>query len=280
MNDNDARRTAPDPDRLADLRGRIDALDQKLHSALIERSAIIDELIHAKGSRSSAGAIFRPGREAQMMRRLAERHSGSLPLSDIEHLWHVIIAAHTALQAPFDVFVDDSGDPLASWDAARLLVGFAVPVSPCGGPSMVLDAMAASLEEGRAALGVVPVSNATDWWVRLGPDLRIMARTPAISLPGDRLPDPEEIELRDWHDARAPHWVVAPLLSDPVPFDVPLCRVRVRGGTEQEDSVLATAPDGDGEWWLVEGESTEALRDAALDVVDCGGYHRAAEPRS
>ena len=280
MNDNDARRTAPDPDRLADLRGRIDALDQKLHSALIERSAIIDELIHAKGSRSSAGAIFRPGREAQMMRRLAERHSGSLPLSDIEHLWHVIIAAHTALQAPFDVFVDVSGDPLASWDAARLLVGFAVPVSPCGGPSMVLDAMAASLEEGRAALGVVPVSNATDWWVRLGPDLRIMARTPAISLPGDRLPDSEGVELRDRHDARAPHWVVAPLLSDPVPFDVPLCRVRVPGGTEQGDGVLAAAPDDDGEWWLVEGEPTEALRDAALDVVDCGGYHRAAEPRS
>ena len=68
---------APNPERLAELRTRIDALDETLHRALIERSGIIDELIHAKGSRASDGAIFRPGREADMFRRLAARHEGS-----------------------------------------------------------------------------------------------------------------------------------------------------------------------------------------------------------
>ena len=280
MNDNDARhaRSAPDPDRLAALRGRIDELDEKLHHALIERSAIIDELIHAKGSRASAGAIFRPGREAQMMRRLAERHRGSLPLSDIEHLWHVIIAAHTALQAPFEVFVDVSGDPLPSWDAARLLVGFAVPVSPCGGAGMVLEVMQSALGEGRASLGIIPMNARSEWWRGLGPKVQIMARTPAMRLPADRPQNDQPIELQEGHDARSPHWVIAPILSDPVPFDVSLTRVRVPADTEQPENVLAAAEDGDSEEWFVEGELDEALRDAALDVFDCGGYHLPAEP--
>ena len=280
MNDNDATATTPTPDadRLAALRGRIDQLDERLHTALIERSAIIDELIVAKGSHASAGAIFRPGREAQMMRRLVERHHGSLPLGDIEHVWHVIIAAHTALQAPFEVFVDVSGDPLPSWDAARLLVGFAVPVSPCGAPTMVLDAMENALEGGTAALGLIAVESAGDWWLRLGPSLRIMARTPAMHLPDDRTADDEPLDVSERHDARTPHWVIAPLLSDPVPFDVRLTRLRVPEGTKRAANVIAAAAADGGEWWLVEGEPSAALRDAALDAVDCGGYHRPAEP--
>ena len=277
MNDNDAAASgAPDPDRLSTLRARIDALDERLHTALIERSAIIDELIVAKGSRASAGAIFRPGREAQMMRRLVERHEGSLALGDIEHLWHVIIAAHTALQAPFEVFVDVSADPLPSWDAARLLVGFTVPVAPCGGSAMVIEAMSDALGDGRASLGLVPVATRGPWWRALGPQFQVMARTPAMRLPGDDR-DGEPTDVSERHDARAPHWVIAPILSDPVPFDVPLAQLRVGEGMEREPCVLDAAADGDGaEWWLVEGEPSPALRDAALDVVNCGGYHAPA----
>lgn len=275
MNDNDAK---PNAERLAALRGRIDELDERLHEALIERSAIIDELIVAKGSRASAGAIFRPGREAQMMRKLVERHRGSLPLHDIEHLWHVIIAAHTALQAPFEVFVDISGDPLPSWDAARLLVGFAVPVSPCGGSEMVVEAMNGALDEGRASLGLLPLAASSGWWCSLGDRLRIMARTPAMTLPGDRTPDDVPADVQEQHDARAPHWVIAPVLSDPVPFDVPITRVRVPDGVDRPSAVIDAIPTDDGEWWLVEGELNDALRDAALDTIDCGGYHRAAVP--
>ena len=266
---------APDPARLDQLRGRIDALDETLHRALIERSGIIDELIHAKGSTMSEGAIFRPGREADMMRRLAARHAGSLPLPVIEHLWHVIIAAHTALQAPYRVFVDVSGDPLPSWDAARLLVGFTVPVEPCGSPELVIEAMGA----GGAALGLVPVAARGDWWTRLGaapaegarPGPRIMARTPSIGVPG--------------HPAGEPHWVLSPPLSDPVPFEVALTRIVVPEGTtpdglgpDEAAQLLASAPapgrgDGAEAWWIA-GPVPPALASAALDTVDCGGYHR------
>ena len=256
----------PDPERLAQLRARIDALDEVLHASLMERSGIIDELIHAKGSHASDGAIFRPGREADMFRRLSERHAGSLPLRDVEHIWHVIIAAHTRLQAPFGVFVDVSGDPLPSWDAARFLVGFAVPVEPCGGPEAVIEAMG----EAGASLGLVPVAASGEWWLGLGGSgPRVMARTPAI--------ERRERE-EDGSDTRgsAAHWVLAPPLSDPVPFDVPLTRLRFARNAElpDEETALATAVVDGAPVWLVEGEVPEALRSVALDSVDCGGYHR------
>lgn len=254
---NDDRTAAPDPDRFAALRARIDAIDETLHRALIERSGIIDDLIEAKGSRASNGAVFRPGREVAMMRALSDRHAGSLPFAVIEHVWRIIIASHTALQQPFRVFVDVSGDPLPSWDAARRFVGFAVPVEPCGSPELVIEAMA----DAGPSLGLVPLASATDWWRRLGRGgPRVMTRLPIVEGGAD-----------------APHFVLSPPLSDPVPFEVPLRRVVVPAGTDPGDSDVLTGtalPDGNEEW-LVAGD---VLPPTALDTIECGGYHRPVDP--
>ena len=62
---------------LAALRARIDAIDGEIHGLLMQRGAVIDSLIKIKGT-SRPGAAFRPGREADMMRRLVDRHGGAL----------------------------------------------------------------------------------------------------------------------------------------------------------------------------------------------------------
>ena len=264
--------STPDPERLASLRARIDTLDETLHRALIERSAIIDELIVAKGSTVDKGAVFRPGREAQMMRNLAERHEGSLPLAVIEELWHLIIASHTALQAPYRAFVDVSSDPLPAWDTARFLLGFAVPVEPCGSPDLVLDAMA----EHGTALGIVPIVNRSEWWRRLGGEgPRIMSRTPIMQRPhggAGGVTDPEGI---------VPHWILAPRLSDPMPFDTVVTRLIVPMDTEADvlvegsSATVAATAEKDGHLeLLVEGEAPDPLLSVTLDKIDCGGYHR------
>ena len=293
-----------DPERLAALRARIDELDETLHTALIERSAIIDELIVAKGSTTSEGAVFRPGREAQMMRALRARHRGSLPLATVEEFWHLIIAAHTALQTPYRAFVDVSGDPLPAWDAARFLLGFSVPVEPCGSPQIVLEAIG----EHGTALGFVPVANRSEWWRALGGEgPRILARTPVMETPhggaggeapatgptaGADAPDdgnaPITISDNDNMDAAdtstggsAAHWVIAPALSDPVPFDVPITRLRLPRDTapdelvaDSEATIVAMAVLGDEEIEaLVSGTVPDALGSLALDSIDCGGYH-------
>ena len=60
---------------LADLRREIDRIDETMHRLLMERSEIIETLIGVKKTQAS-GSAFRPGREADQMRRLAERHHG------------------------------------------------------------------------------------------------------------------------------------------------------------------------------------------------------------
>ncbi len=69
---------------------RIDAIDAEMHRLLIERGTVIDSLITTKGT-EPPGAAFRPGREAEMMRRLVARHEGALPLATVEHIWREII---------------------------------------------------------------------------------------------------------------------------------------------------------------------------------------------
>ena len=66
---------AGDATRLSELRAKIDAIDESIHHLLMQRATVIDELIAAKGTQKN-GAAFRPGREADMMRRLVARQIG------------------------------------------------------------------------------------------------------------------------------------------------------------------------------------------------------------
>ncbi len=99
------------PTTLADLRAEIDRIDSEMHALLIERSQIIETLISVKKTQAS-GSAFRPGREADMMKRLALRHKGLLPLDTVESIWRIIIATFTYVQASYSVHADVSGgDP-------------------------------------------------------------------------------------------------------------------------------------------------------------------------
>ena len=111
---------------LADLRREIDRLDETMHRLLIERSAIIETLIKVKKS-DDTGSAFRPGREADMMRRLAARHEGLLPLDTAENIWRVIIGTFTYVQKAYAVHADISGGDAPMRDSARFHFGFTVP---------------------------------------------------------------------------------------------------------------------------------------------------------
>src|SRR5262245_7989428 len=65
------------------------------------------------------GSAFRPAREADMMRRLVERHKGILPLDTAESIWRVIISTFTFVQAPFSVHADLSAGDASMRDSAR-----------------------------------------------------------------------------------------------------------------------------------------------------------------
>jgi chorismate mutase/prephenate dehydratase len=165
-----------DPRALKELRNRIDAIDAEMHRLLIERGTVIDALIRTKGNGRS-GSAFRPGREAEMMRRLVSRHAGALPMTTVEHIWREIITTFTRMQARFDVVVDLSVEPEKMRDLARFVFGFSVKIKPVRDPYAVVSAVAGSSD-----VGLVARAAGGAWWRKLagadGP--RIMAYLPFI----------------------------------------------------------------------------------------------------
>ena len=166
------------PPTLADLRREIDRIDEGMHRLLMERGEIIDTLIATKKTAES-GSAFRPAREADMMKRLVERHRGLLPLDTVESIWRVIIATFTYVQAPFSVHADLSAGEAAMRDSARFHFGFTVPFITHMGASGVVAAVSAS----RGDIGLVPATGgASAWWTALEADdaPKIIARLPFV----------------------------------------------------------------------------------------------------
>lgn len=100
---------------LAALRQNIDRIDEAIHRLLMERGQIIENLIATK-ARQGGGSAFRPGREAEMMRRLVQRHAGLLPLDTVESIWRIIIGTFTFVQANYAIHVDVSAGDAAMRD--------------------------------------------------------------------------------------------------------------------------------------------------------------------
>src|SRR6202012_4918207 len=152
----------PSPPSLADLRQEIDTIDAQMHSLLMQRGNIIDRLIQVKQTQES-GSASRPAREADMMRRLVQRHRGILPLDTAESIWRVIIATFTHVQAPFSVHADLSAGDAAMRDSARFHFGFTVPFVPHMGAAGVV----AAVSDSKGDLGLVPAFRAAPrrhWW--------------------------------------------------------------------------------------------------------------------
>jgi chorismate mutase / prephenate dehydratase len=151
---------APKTVSLDALRRDIDAADQEMHRQLMHRGELIEQLIEAKrlGPR---GAAFRPDREADMMRRIAARHAGRLPLSTVEHIWREIIGTFTQLQAPYRVFAARAGEAEMR-DLLRYFFGFTIPLMPAATNREAVETVARS----GADLAVVAVDDPLEerWW--------------------------------------------------------------------------------------------------------------------
>jgi chorismate mutase len=214
---------------LADLRREIDRIDETMHALLIERGQIIDELIAVKKSQET-GSAFRPAREADMMRRLVQRHHGSLPLDTVESIWRVIISTFTYVQAPFSVHADLSAGDALMRDSARFHFGFTVPFEPHMGAAGVVQAVTAS----RGDLGLVPAfaaAGAGPWWTALEFETapKIIARLPFVE--------------RADHPAGLPVFVISRVPADAMVTETEVWSVRVSGWSASAVDKLAGMAD-------------------------------------
>src|ERR1700754_4038808 len=153
----------PSPPSLDALRQEIDSIDAQVHSLLMQRGDIIDRLIKVKKTQE-VGSALRPAREADMMRRLVQRHRGILPIDTVESIWRVIISTFTYVQAPFAVHADVSVGESAMRDSARFHFGFVVPYVPHFSAQAAVEAVSKS--KGDLAL-VSAISSRTPLWNEL-----------------------------------------------------------------------------------------------------------------
>ena len=168
---------------LGDLRVEIDRIDAAMHENLMARGAIIDRLIAVK-ARAGGGSAFRPDREASMMRHIAERHRGRLPLDTVEGIWRIIISTFTFIQAGYAVHADTAAGDAAMRDSARFHFGFTVPLHTQDGPAAVI----AAVRRAGFDLGLIRLGGgvaAGPWWRGLvGPDApKVIARLPFVERP-------------------------------------------------------------------------------------------------
>jgi len=262
---------APEAPSLGELRKEIDRIDEAMHKLLIDRSEIIGRLIATKKSQETGGSAFRPAREAEMMKRLVQRHKGILPLDTVESIWRVIIATFTYVQAPFSVHADLSAGDALMRDSARFHFGFTVPFVPHMGASGVV----AAVSESKGDLGLVPaiaVPGAGAWWSALEFDTapKIIARLPFVE--------------RADHPAALPVFVLSRVAADAMATGAAVWSVRVSGWgahTAQALTVLAdfiAVPDRafDGAALLITLPADVSMESISKALVKAGATVRSA----
>ncbi|MEO1119613.1 MAG: chorismate mutase, partial [Pseudomonadota bacterium] len=146
-----------DQEALLALRQRIDAIDESLQQLITERAEIAQEVGRVKGSGLTSLELFRPEREAAVLRQVAERNHGPLSNDEMLRLFREIMSACLAQQNPLKIaFLGPEGT--FSQAAAMKQFGHSVMSLPLG----TIEEVFADVENGHADFGVVPVENSTE----------------------------------------------------------------------------------------------------------------------
>jgi chorismate mutase / prephenate dehydratase len=148
---------------LASLRNEIDRIDNAIHDLLMERAQVVEKVRAAKGSE---GIKLRPGREAEVLRRLIARHTGPFPKGAVVRIWREVMSAYLKLQGHLAMAVYMPEPGVGYWDLARDQYGSQTPMTQHSSVRGVINAV----QTGDAAIGVLPVPNLSDsdpWWRHL-----------------------------------------------------------------------------------------------------------------
>jgi chorismate mutase len=155
------------------LRAELDRIDNTVHDLLMQRAEIVEHV-----ARSGKPAAFRPGREASIIRRLLDRHRGSLPPVALVRIWRELLAGTTTMQGGFSLSVCDADHGAPLTQLAREHFGALTPLRAYGSAGQAL----ADVSQGVASVAVLPYpSDIDNWWIALlhhEPRLHVIGRLP------------------------------------------------------------------------------------------------------
>jgi chorismate mutase/prephenate dehydratase len=133
----------------------IDEVDAKILELLNQRANLAIQVGHVKAQTNAP--VFRPEREAQVLRGVAEKNTGPLKNLDIQLIFREIMSACRALERRVVVaFLGPIGT--FSEQAVYQQFGRAIEILPC----VSIDEVFRATEAGTADFGVVPIENSSE----------------------------------------------------------------------------------------------------------------------
>ena len=142
---------------LAGVRAEIDGIDSELLRLLNARARCAQKVGEIKAEHGEAGYIYRPEREAQVLRRLQDSNPGPLPGENITFFFREVMSACLSLEEPLGIaFLGPLGT--FSESAATKHFGHAARLAP----QSSIDDVFREVESGHAHYAVVPVENSTE----------------------------------------------------------------------------------------------------------------------
>lgn len=151
---NNLKPGAPD---LAEVRARIDAVDEGIQNLISERAGLAQLVGISKTSDGRAVDFYRPEREAQVLRMAKQRNKGPLRNEEVLRLFREIMSACLAQQEPLKVaYLGPEGT--FTQTAVHTHFGHSVR----GLPLTSIDEVFHEVEAGTADFGVVPIENSTE----------------------------------------------------------------------------------------------------------------------
>jgi chorismate mutase/prephenate dehydratase len=217
---------AEQPDRMTELRAKIDSVDDRLLELLNERARYAEEVAKAKAE--SGGKVYVPKREREIIDRLKDQNRGPFPGEGIRPVFQEIISFCLSLQKGLRVaFLGP--EATFTHQAVKRHFGTSALTVPCGAISAVFS----EVERGQADFGVVPVENSTEGVVShtldsfLDSNLAICAEIVVnvehclVARPGVTFADVERVyshpqalgQCRNWLQANLPKATTVPSAS-------------------------------------------------------------------
>ncbi|HYN54990.1 MAG TPA: prephenate dehydratase [Methylotenera sp.] len=134
-------------------RDSIDALDNEMLQLVSRRAQLAREI----GSLKDDGVIYRPEREAQVLRRLAALNKGPLSSEAVTNIFRSVMSNCRALEKELSVAFLGPLGTFSEEAANKQFGGLSAPIQ-CSS----IDEVFRQVETGQANYGVVPVENSTE----------------------------------------------------------------------------------------------------------------------
>ncbi|MBM3568800.1 MAG: chorismate mutase [Alphaproteobacteria bacterium] len=155
------------PRPLTAIREEIDRIDDQLLELVRRRAALAGDIAAAKREAGARPPFLRPGREAQVLRRVLGQPDKLVPRATLARVWREIMCANTLRQGPLAVALAGPAERLAALtELARDHFGAAVAVT-------VQRSAGAALSQVEQAPGTVAVlpwpgdEGQEAWWPQL-----------------------------------------------------------------------------------------------------------------